>query len=131
MLSVATISVTPVKGFRLLHPTEVDLDQHGAAGNRRFLLVDRDGRRLRTSLTAWSVVVRGEYDADAETLRMTFPEGAEVEGSALGNGTVVADTLRLIKGYRGQLTGGEIPFGVYAWVERAGRVAVGDALEPL
>ena len=41
------------------------------------------------------------------------------------------DTLRLIKGYRGQLDGGEIPFGVFARVERPGRVRVGDAFEPL
>jgi uncharacterized protein YcbX len=38
------------------------------------------------------------------------------------------DTLRLIKGYRGQRDGKLIDFGVYATVERPGRVRVGDAL---
>jgi uncharacterized protein YcbX len=252
MPSVATISVTPVKGFRLLHPDAVELTEHGAVENRRFLLVDGEYRRLRSSLTAWPVVVDGEYDAATERLRMRFPDGTEVEGSALGNGAVVVvdyhrrvvagrvvpggweaplsalaghpvrlvrpdrlgqvledpvtlvssasvarlaeeagqevdprrfrmlfdldgcepheedgwagrrfavgdavlrvggpvgrcavttrdpdtgerdlDTLRLIMAYRGQVGGGEIPFGVYARVEQPGRVRVGDALEPL
>jgi uncharacterized protein YcbX len=39
------------------------------------------------------------------------------------------DTLRLIKGYRGQREGhGAILFGVYGRVERPGRVGVGDAV---
>ena len=41
------------------------------------------------------------------------------------------DTLRAIKDYRGQREDGEICFGVYAEVEQPGRVAVGDAVEPL
>jgi hypothetical protein len=251
--TVARISVAPVKGFVLLHPDEVELTEDGVVENRRFALVDVHGKRLRSSLTAWPVVVRGAYDAAAETLSMRFPDGAEVEGSALGEGaplvinsggravacrvvdgpwnerlsalaghsvrvvrperlglvqeapvTLVSsasvarlaqearrdgvdarrfrmlfdldgceaheedgwdgrrfavggavlriggpvarcavttrdpdtgerdlDTLRLIRAYRGQLAGGEIPFGVYAWVEQPGSVRVGDSLEPL
>jgi uncharacterized protein YcbX len=39
------------------------------------------------------------------------------------------DTLALIRGYRGVRDGEAIDFGVYARVERPGRVCVGDALE--
>jgi uncharacterized protein len=81
--TVSRISVTPVKGFALLHPEEVELTERGVAANRRFFLVDAEGRRLRSSLTAWPCRVHGEYDADRELLRMRFPGGREVEGSAL------------------------------------------------
>ena len=43
MRTVARISVTPVKGFALLHPDEVELTEDGVAGDRRFLLVNADG----------------------------------------------------------------------------------------
>ena len=86
MRTVARISVTPVKGFALLHPDEVELTEDGVVSVRRFLLVNADGKRLRSSLTAWPIVVSGEYDAPAERLRLRFPDGAVVDDSALGSG---------------------------------------------
>ncbi len=80
------ISTAPVKGFRLLHPDQIELTPEGVVQNRRFVLVDGERRRLRSSKTPWPVVVRGEYDAGAERLRVEFPDGAVVEGSALGAG---------------------------------------------
>jgi uncharacterized protein YcbX len=41
------------------------------------------------------------------------------------------DTLREIKNYRGLREGKSIDFGVYADVEEAGRIRVGDPVEPL
>jgi uncharacterized protein len=46
-------------------------------------------------------------------------------------GVVTLDTLRAIKSYRGVRDGKLIDFGVYFDVEKAGRVAVGDLVEPL
>jgi uncharacterized protein YcbX len=86
--AVARISVTPVKGFALDHPDQVHLTTEGVVEDRRFILVDAEGRRLRSSTTAWPVVVRGEYDAESETLRVHFPDGEVVEDSALGSGPV-------------------------------------------
>jgi uncharacterized protein YcbX len=68
MRRVARISVTPVKGFALLHPDEVELTQAGVVEDRRFLLVDADVNRLRSSLTAWPIVVSASYDAERERL---------------------------------------------------------------
>jgi uncharacterized protein YcbX len=251
--TVAAISLSPVKGFRLAHPEEIELGPDGVVENRRFFLVGPDGERLRSSLTAWPVLVCAGYDAARERLSMVFPDGTQVEGdaSALGEpihskagsldlrgqvlegpwekplsqlaghpvrlvradevgaglnepltfvsdgslarlsreaarevdarrfrmlfelsgcepheedtwegsafaigeahvrfggpvercavttrdpdtGAVDLDTLRLIKGYRGQRPeDGAILFGVYGQVERPGRVRVGDAVEPL
>jgi uncharacterized protein YcbX len=82
--------VTPVKGFALVHPAEVDLTPSGVVGDRRFVLVDADGKRLRSSLTAWPCLVHADYDAAGETLRLAFPDGRVVEGSAVGGGAVRA-----------------------------------------
>lgn len=86
--AVARISVTPVKGFALDHPDHVELTTDGVVEDRRFMLVDAAGRRLRSSTTAWPIVVRGAYDVGAEVLRVRFPDGEIVEDSALGSGPV-------------------------------------------
>jgi uncharacterized protein YcbX len=82
MPSVARISLTPVRTFRLSHPDEVELTAHGAVENRRFLLVDEEGRRLRSSLTVWRAPVSADWDPAAERLRVQV-DGEAVEGSAL------------------------------------------------
>jgi len=86
VISVARISLTPVKCFRLNHPDEVSLGADGVAGNRLFVLLGADGERLRSSRTPWPVVVSAEYDAASETLAMTFPGGVEVSASAAATG---------------------------------------------
>jgi uncharacterized protein len=89
VISVARISLTPVKSFRLNHPGEVLLGADGVAGNRLFVLVGADGERLRSSKTPWPVVVSAEYDSASDALAMTFPGGAEVSGSAAPTGEVL------------------------------------------
>ena len=85
MISVARISLTPVKCFHLDHPPEVTLGKDGVAGNRMFLLVDGDGKRLRSSATPWPVVVYASYDPQRDSLEMRFPDGEVVRGSAAGS----------------------------------------------
>ena len=92
MKRVACISVSPVKGFRLSHPEVVRLGVQGVEENRRFFLVDAHGQRLRSSQTPWPARVRAEYDADAEVLRMRFPDGADVEGDATARGERIHST---------------------------------------
>lgn len=81
-MKIARISIAPVKGFRLSHPEQVELGSDGVAENRRFFLIGPDGERLRSSLTPWPVLVRADYDAGNERLRMAFPDGTELEGDA-------------------------------------------------
>jgi uncharacterized protein YcbX len=89
---VARISIAPVKGFRLAHPEEVELGSDGVTENRRFFLIGPDGERLRSSLTPWPVLVRADYDAGSERLRMAFPDGTEVESDAAALGAPVHST---------------------------------------
>jgi uncharacterized protein YcbX len=107
MRTVARISITPVEGFALLHPAEVELTAEGVVGDRRFLLVNADGKRLRSSLTAWPVVVSGQYDAAGERLRLRFPDGAVIDDSALGSGPVRQWDLHGGATGRGQVVAGE------------------------
>jgi uncharacterized protein YcbX len=92
MKRVARISVSPVKGCRLSHPEEVRLGPEGVEENRLFFFVDSDGQRLRSSLTPWPTSIRVEYLPDSELLRMRFPDGTEVEASAVGDGERVHST---------------------------------------
>ena len=112
---VSTISVTPVKGFVLLHPESVELTDVGVVENRRFLLVDGSGLRLRSSLTAWPIHVRGEYDSEAERLRMRFPDGAVIEGSAAAGGD------RITVDYHGRAVEAQIVDG--EWTSRLSELA--------
>jgi uncharacterized protein len=98
VISVARISFTPVKNFRLGHPGEVMLGRDGVPTNRRFLLVGPDGQRLRSSATPWPVVVSAEYDAAADALTLRFPEEGEVSGSAAGS----EEEIELVVGQRPQ-----------------------------
>ncbi len=96
MKRVARISASPVKGFRLSHPDEVKLGPDGVEANRRFLLVDANGQRLRGSLTPWPVRIRADYDERSEWLRMCFPDGATVEGEAVARGEAIHSTAGTI-----------------------------------
>jgi uncharacterized protein YcbX len=94
--TVSRISVAPVKGFRLLHPDEVDVTPAGVVENRRFFLTDGQGKRLRSSLTPWPVRIEGRYDAASERLWMRFPDGTEVEGGTLDLGQTVRTNVSLV-----------------------------------
>ncbi len=85
-VSIERISTTPVKCFRLGHPDSVFLGPEGVAGNRRFLLLGADGERLRSSQTAWPVVVSADYDPGADVLEMRFPDGEVVSGEPAPEG---------------------------------------------
>jgi uncharacterized protein YcbX len=104
VIRITEIATAPVKGFALAYRDEVFLGEHGVVDNRRFLLVDAEGRRLRSSLTAWPIVVSGTYDEDREELTMRFPDGRELVASAVGG----EETVRL-ETSRGMLDGRVVP----------------------
>jgi uncharacterized protein YcbX len=68
----------------------VQLTEHGVVANRRFMLVDEQGRRLRSSLTVWPAPVSADWDEAAETLRVAV-DGDVFEGPALGGERLTVD----------------------------------------
>jgi uncharacterized protein YcbX len=78
---VARISIAPVKALALVHPEEVEVDLTGVAGDRRFWLVDRDGRLANDKSVPQLLLVRAEWDEATRRLALAFPDGEYVEGT--------------------------------------------------
>jgi uncharacterized protein YcbX len=82
--TVARISIAPVKGLALVERDEVMLERTGVAENRRFHIVDADGRRYNQLRNGALVQIRQEYAGNQLVLK--FPEGTRAEGDvALGD----------------------------------------------
>src|SRR4029078_13193932 len=77
---VTRISITPVKGMALHHPDEVLLDRNGVAENRRFFMIDADGRLYGILRHAPFVRIRAEAENRGARLSLTFPDGEVVAG---------------------------------------------------
>jgi hypothetical protein len=78
---VVRLSIAPVKSLGLLHPDEVELEEHGVRGNRRFWLVDADGRLVNNKRIGPMMRIRPEWDENTRRLALTFPDGSRVEGA--------------------------------------------------
>jgi uncharacterized protein YcbX len=76
--AVAGISTTPVKSLGLVHPDEIELTAGGVAGNRRYFLVDGEGRLFGGTRHGPLVRVLPRIENGSLTLR--FPDGGEVAG---------------------------------------------------
>jgi uncharacterized protein YcbX len=81
MAVVSRISIAPVKGLALVHPDEVTLERTGVAANRRFHIVDADGRRYNQLRNGQLVRIQPEYDPDSEQLTLRFPDGTVADGT--------------------------------------------------
>ncbi len=88
---MSRISVAPVKGLGLVHPEDVMLERHGVRENRRFHIIDTDGRRFNQLRNGALVQIRPAYDADHERLTLHFPEGSVADGEVLLGAAVTTD----------------------------------------
>jgi uncharacterized protein YcbX len=89
--SVSRISIAPVKGLALVHPGEVMLEETGVRDNRRFHIVDAEGRRYNQLRNGGLVQVRQRYDAEHARLTLTFPDGSVADGGVAVDGDVTTD----------------------------------------
>ncbi len=73
-LTVSSFGFAPVKGIRHLPQQHAILTPDGAAGDRRFCVVDVDARRvLRTVQHPQLMAVQAHFTPEKEDLRLTFP----------------------------------------------------------
>lgn len=78
---VAWISIAPVKGLSLNQAREIELRSFGVAENRRFYLVDDEGRMVSGVRLGRLVQVAADYDEEEGLLSLGFPDGDTVSGT--------------------------------------------------
>jgi uncharacterized protein len=88
MPRVSRLYVSPIRGFALQSLEEAFLGPAGIEENRRFHLVDAEGRRYHMEHHPQLVRVRADYDSAAQRLALTFPDGTVVDGTVEVDGAV-------------------------------------------
>ena len=78
---VTSISYAPVKGLGLVQVDEVELERTGVRENRRFHLIDDDGRLINGKSAGTLVQVAATTDRDGESLSLRFPDGSVQDGA--------------------------------------------------
>ena len=77
---MTSITYAPVKGLGLVHVDEVELELTGVRENRRFHLIDDDGRLINGKFAGTLVQVAATADRDGESLSLRFPDGSVQDG---------------------------------------------------
>ena len=80
MRTVSSIFISPVKSLSLLKPKSVTVGYSGIVEDRRFHLVDSEGRLLTQRQKGCLALVQARYSVDSEELTLQFPDGSCLEG---------------------------------------------------
>ncbi len=72
-MRVARIAIAPVKGLGLVHPEEVVLGSNGVVGDRRYYLVDPDGRLVNNKHCGELMQIRPALNG-GDGLVLHFPD---------------------------------------------------------
>jgi uncharacterized protein YcbX len=89
--TVSRLSIAPIKGMALVHPQEIELGPLGVAENRRFHIIDDEGRRYGQMRNGTLVRIAPTYDGEADLLSLLFPDGDVVAGQVALGEPVVTD----------------------------------------
>ena len=88
---VAWIHVAPIKALAIQELQQVELGLKGVENDRRFCIVDPDGRMLNAKRVQRFVAVRPHFDDSTGRLLLEMPDGSMVEGAiALGRPITVS-----------------------------------------
>jgi uncharacterized protein YcbX len=77
---VARVAIAPVKALHVVEAEAIELEWTGVAGDRRFWLVDADGRLVNDKRYPHLMRVRVEWSEARRELGLEFPDGSRVEG---------------------------------------------------
>lgn len=78
---VAWIHVAPIKALAVQELEHVELGGQGVENDRRFCIVDSEGRMLNAKRVQRFVAVRPRFDDAMSRLILEMPDGARVEGA--------------------------------------------------
>jgi hypothetical protein len=87
-MRIVRLAIAPVKGLGLVHPEEALLGRAGIPNDRRFYLVDPDGRLVNNKTCGELLQVRPDVSEDAGHLTLAFPSGEQVSGEVVPGATV-------------------------------------------
>ena len=124
MKTVSRLSVAPVKGMALVHPDEVSLEPFGVSANRRFFVVDADGRRYGQIRNGTLVRIEPSYDETSGALTLRFPDGTVVDGVPQLGEAIVTDFYG--RPVRGRVVEGEWAEAISRFVGRPLRLVRSD-----
>jgi uncharacterized protein len=88
---VVQICIAPVKALQVVNPDEIELTRTGVAGDRRFWLLDADGRLANGKRFPQLMGVRPAWAESTRHLALTFPDGRRLEGTVEPGEPVEAD----------------------------------------
>jgi uncharacterized protein len=80
-VTVSQLAIAPVKGMRLRHVSEVQLEQRGITGDREFLVIGHDGKLLLTTRTPALLSIEPTWNPAHNALALRFPDGNVVQGT--------------------------------------------------
>jgi uncharacterized protein YcbX len=80
MIRVARLSIAPVRSLGLEHPDTVDLTATGVLEDRRFYVIDDDGRLVDQLIAGRLVQVKAHTNPEGTSLRLAFPDGSVIDG---------------------------------------------------
>jgi uncharacterized protein YcbX len=99
MITVATISLAPVKSLGLVHPQTVYVERQGIAADRRFYVIDQHGRLVTQRTHGPLVQVIPQYQLQPEWLSLRFPDGSCLAGPVtLGEALITPIWGRYVRG---------------------------------
>ena len=87
---VAWISYCPVKGLAIQQLDRCELTEAGVAGDRQFFLVDENDRLVNSKGLGVLQQIVPQYDGEADSLTLTFPDGTAVAQEIGLNGSLNA-----------------------------------------
>ena len=94
---VAWIHSAPIKALAIQELQHVQLDLLGVESDRRFCIVDSEGKRLNAKRVQRFVAVRPRFDDAMRRLVLDMPDGAKVEGAVdLGDAITVSISGRTV-----------------------------------
>ena len=99
MPKISAIHATPVKSLGLTSLDSAQISHRGVTGDRRFLLMDSEGRVVTQRQLGKLTQVLAEYSDEDDNLKLKFPDGSLVSGHPeLGPQTATVLWGRVVSG---------------------------------